>query len=56
MSKMIQRYTARERSNHWVVAIAFILAGLSGLALFHPAFFFLTNLFGGGPWTPSLAR
>lgn len=47
----IQRYTARERSNHWVVAIAFILAALSGLALFHPAFFFLTYLFGGGPWT-----
>lgn len=22
-----------------------------GLALFHPAFFFLTNLFGGGVWT-----
>ena len=51
MSTLIQRYTARERSNHWVVAIAFILAGLSGLALFHPAFFFLTNLFGGGTWT-----
>lgn len=50
MSPSIQRYTARERSNHWVVAIAFILAGLSGLALFHPAFFFLTNLFGGGTW------
>jgi formate dehydrogenase subunit gamma len=48
---MIQRYTARERNNHWVVAIAFILAALSGLALFHPAFFFFTNLFGGGPWT-----
>jgi formate dehydrogenase subunit gamma len=48
---MIQRYTARERNNHWVVAILFVLAGLSGLALFHPAFFFLTNLFGGGPWT-----
>jgi formate dehydrogenase subunit gamma len=47
----IQRYTAQERSNHWVVAIAFVLAGLSGLALFHPAFFFLTHLFGGGPWT-----
>lgn len=47
----IQRYTARERSNHWVVAIAFVLAALSGLALFHPAFFFLTHLFGGGPWT-----
>ena len=51
MSTLIQRYTARDRSNHWVVAIAFILAGLSGLALFHPAFFFLTNLFGGGTWT-----
>lgn len=51
MSTFIQRYTSRERSNHWVVAIAFILAALSGLALFHPAFFFLTHLFGGGPWT-----
>src|SRR5512139_3510817 len=50
MSTQIQRYTAKERSNHWVVAIAFVLAGLSGLALFHPAFFFLTNLFGGGTW------
>ena len=51
MSTFIQRYTSRERGNHWVVAIAFILAALSGLALFHPAFFFLTHLFGGGPWT-----
>jgi formate dehydrogenase subunit gamma len=51
MSTSIQRYTARERSNHWVVAIAFVLAALSGLALFHPAFFFLTHFFGGGPWT-----
>ena len=50
MSTSIQRYTAKERANHWVVAIAFVLAGLSGLALFHPAFFFLANLFGGGPW------
>lgn len=51
MSTTIQRYTVRERNNHWVVAIAFVLAALSGLALFHPAFYFLTNLFGGGPWT-----
>jgi formate dehydrogenase subunit gamma len=47
----IQRYTAKERGNHWMVAIAFVLAALSGLALFHPAFFFFANLFGGGPWT-----
>ena len=51
MKKHIQRYTANERSNHWLVAIFFILAGLSGLALFHPALFWLSSLFGGGPWT-----
>ena len=52
MSKpqLINRYTASERGNHWAVAITFILLALSGLALFHPAFFFLTNLFGGGVW------
>lgn len=49
-SQMIVRYTASERSNHWAVAISFILLALSGLALFHPAFFFLTSLFGGGVW------
>lgn len=50
MSRLLQRYTERERMNHWVIALFFVLAGLSGLAFFHPAFFFLTNLFGGGPW------
>lgn len=49
--KPIQRYNANERTNHWIVAILFFMAGLSGLALFHPAMFWLTNLFGGGPWT-----
>ena len=45
------RYTAGERTNHWIVAMTFVLAALSGLALFHPALFWLSNLFGGGPWT-----
>jgi formate dehydrogenase subunit gamma len=45
------RYTPGERTNHWLTAIAFILAGLSGLSLFHPALFWLSGLFGGGPWT-----
>ncbi len=49
--QMIERYRPQERMNHWVTAIMFVLLALSGLALFHPAFFFLTNLFGGGPWT-----
>lgn len=49
--KDLQRYTARERANHWLVGISFILLALSGLALFHPAFWPLSNLFGGGIWT-----
>jgi formate dehydrogenase subunit gamma len=48
---MIVRYTAGDRTNHWIVAMAFVLAALSGLALFHPALFGLSGLFGGGPWT-----
>lgn len=49
--KQILRYTANQRTNHWLVAILFFMAALSGLALFHPALFWLSNLFGGGPWT-----
>ena len=47
----IVRYDAAVRITHWIVAISFVLLALSGLALFHPAMFWLTNLFGGGPWT-----
>lgn len=47
----LQRYDDRTRMNHWAVALLFFLAALSGLAFFHPALFFLSNLFGGGPWT-----
>lgn len=49
-TNLVQRHNANERLNHWVVAITFVLLALSGLALFHPAFFFLTNLFGSGTW------
>jgi formate dehydrogenase subunit gamma len=48
--KDLKRYTAPERANHWVVGISFILLALSGLAFFHPAFWPLTQLFGGGTW------
>src|SRR5260221_2369690 len=47
----IIRYAAATRINRWIVARSFGLLALSGLALFHPALFWLTNLFGGGPWT-----
>lgn len=48
---LLERYTYPERVNHWVVAIIFLLVALSGLALFHPALFWLSNFFGGGTWT-----
>lgn len=48
--KDLQRYTAHERANHWVVGISFILLALSGLAFFHPALFPLAQLFGGAVW------
>ena len=46
----IVRYTAGQRANHWITAIAFVLLAASGLAFFHPAFFPLTALFGSGQW------
>ena len=46
----VPRYKAGERVNHWVVAFCFLLLAASGLAFFHPAFWFLTSLLGGGVW------
>lgn len=48
---LLRRYKDGDRMNHWFIALMFVLAGLSGLAFFHPSLFFFTNLFGGGPWT-----
>ena len=45
----LERYTASERVIHWIVGISFILAGLSGLPMFHPAFWPFTMLFGLRP-------
>ena len=49
--RMVVRYADRTRINHWFVAILFFCAGLTGLAIFHPFFYPLVNLFGGGVWT-----
>ena len=50
----ISRYTAPARANHWVSAIALVLLALSGMGLFHPSLFFLTDLFGGGESTRAI--
>ena len=51
MTRLIRRYPDSTRMNHWAVAMLFFCAGLSGLAVFHPALFPLSLLFGGGSWT-----
>ena len=53
-SNIYDRYTSGARLNHWANAIVLILLAISGLSLFHPGLFFLTNLFGGGPETRAI--
>jgi formate dehydrogenase subunit gamma len=47
----IIRYSTGSRINHWITAGCFVLLVLSGLSMFHPLLFFLSELFGGGQWT-----
>jgi formate dehydrogenase subunit gamma len=44
----VSRYSGAARINHWITAASLVLLTISGLALFHPSLFFLTDLFGGG--------
>ncbi len=48
----IQRYSASQRINHWLVALCFVLALVSGLGFFFPSFNWLMNALG----TPQMAR
>jgi formate dehydrogenase subunit gamma len=45
---LLTRYSHGERLTHWAVAIAYVALFLSGLALFHPFFYWASALFGGG--------
>lgn len=51
MKRYFLRHNGLTRFNHWIMVILFGMAGFSGLALFHPNLFPLTNLFGGPQWT-----
>src|SRR5438093_13471087 len=58
-SKII-RFSVAERVVHWSVALAFLYAALTGLALWSPRLFWLAAIFGGGttvsawhPWSGS---
>jgi formate dehydrogenase subunit gamma len=49
MSKTtIVRFTVSERLVHWLVAVAFVYAALTGLSLWSPRFYWLAYVFGGG--------
>jgi formate dehydrogenase subunit gamma len=42
------------RINHWMTAACFVLLMLSGLAMFDPLLYWLSNLFGSGQWTRAI--
>lgn len=42
------------RINHWITAACFVLLMLSGLSMFDPLLFWLSNLFGSGQWTRAI--
>src|ERR1700733_7146702 len=42
------------RINHWIPGGCFVLLLLSGLSMFHPFLYFLSDLFGGGQWTRAI--
>jgi formate dehydrogenase subunit gamma len=48
------RNTTVVRINHWITAGCFVLLMLSGLSMFHPMLFFLSELFGGGQWARAM--
>jgi len=48
---LLVRYRPAERLGHWIVVILFFCTAASGLALFHPALFWMSGLLGGGPWS-----
>lgn len=48
---LILRHEPRDRVLHWLVVIAFVGAAASGMALFHPAVYWMSNLLGGGRWS-----
>jgi len=44
----VQRYATNERINHWFTAVCFVLLAASGLPFFHPNFWALSAVLGGG--------
>src|SRR5262245_8764907 len=52
----IIRFTVSERIVHWLVALTFLYAALTGLSVWSPRLYWIAAVFGGGPtvraWHP----
>jgi formate dehydrogenase subunit gamma len=44
----LTRFTFAERLIHWIVALSFLYAALTGLSLWSPRLYWLASVFGGG--------
>jgi formate dehydrogenase subunit gamma len=47
-SQKLVRFSFAERARHWMAALSFLYAALSGLALWSPHLFWLSSVLGGG--------
>ena len=60
-SEKIARFSMKERVIHWLAALSFLYAALTGLSLWTPQLYWLSSVFGGGvavrwghPWGGTL--
>jgi formate dehydrogenase subunit gamma len=47
----LTRNSTLTRLNHWFTAACFVLLTISGLSMFHPLLFWMSEFLGGGQWT-----
>ncbi len=47
-SERLERFSFTERATHWMAALSFLYAALTGLALWTPHLYWLSGVFGGG--------
>lgn len=45
---IVSRYTVGARINHWIAAISMVFLALTGLSMYWPPLFFISNFLGGG--------
>ena len=47
-NERLERFSFAERATHWMAALSFLYAALTGLALWTPHLYWLSGVFGGG--------